>query len=500
MNAEALRIWGLYESAKSKNTYNSIFSDFEKCHDFYLGNQWRGIESGGEELPVLNFIKPVGKYKISMIAQNHLGIVYSAVDGDSRANAVCEHLNKLAESQWEKSKLDTMGWRLIRESFISGDSYCYCYAENGENSFGGLPKINMREVYKNDIYFADEENPNINDQEWIIITEHPPVEAVKHMALKNGVSAEDAAGILPDNESEDEKCTSILYMRLCEKGLEFCRLVRGLIYVKPQIINGLNAYPIAVMRWESAPNSMRGQSGVKPMIANQLEVNKTAARRVVAVKRYSYPTLAYSSGKVQNIDELSKIGASIAVDNMAETPISALIQYLNPIPISSDAQILQTELMRVTRELEGAGEATTGQIDPTRASGEAIKAARDQSAVSLNEQMAAYSQFVEDIAVIWYKLWTAYAAGGIRIKKGDKSEYISKDELRRLDITIKIDVSPIDPYSRLSQETALERLMSGGYITFEEYADAIDDSSSVPKAKLKAIIEARKAGEMLEVR
>ena len=57
--------------------------------------------------------------------------------------------------------------------------------------------------------------------------------------------------------------------------------------------------------------------------------------------------------------------------------------------IGGDAAALQGELVVMSRELEGASDAATGQVDPTRASGEAIKAARDQSAMNLNEQTAA---------------------------------------------------------------------------------------------------------------
>ena len=38
-----------------------------------------------------------------------------------------------------------------------------------------------------------------------------------------------------------------------------------------------------------------------------------------------------------------------------------------------------------------------GQIDPTQASGTAIIATRDQAALPLNEQVARYRQFVEDV-------------------------------------------------------------------------------------------------------
>ena len=54
-------------------------------------------------------------------------------------------------------------------------------------------------------------------------------------------------------------------------------------------------------------------------------------------------------------------------------------------------------------------------MDPTRASGEAIKAARDQSALVLNEQTAAYREMIERLARIWLELWAVYAGEGLAV-------------------------------------------------------------------------------------
>ncbi|MES1922583.1 hypothetical protein MHBO_004097 [Bonamia ostreae] len=60
-----------------------------------------------------------------------------------------------------------------------------------------------------------------------------------------------------------------------------------------------------------------------------------------------------------------------------------------------------------------------------------------------------------------------------------------------IDFDIRIDVSPVDPYSKVSQEISLDRLLERQLITFEEYVDALDDTSSVPKAKLEEILARR---------
>ena len=94
-----------------------------------------------------------------------------------------------------------------------------------------------------------------------------------------------------------------------------------------------------------------------------------------------------------------------------------------------------------------------------------------------------------------YKMKVAYSPEGLEVRYTDNNETVSEiipqEVLENIDLSIRIDVSPIDPYSKLAQETALERLMTAGNITFEEYVNLLDTSSTVPKAKLEQVIKAR---------
>ena len=93
--------------------------------------------------------------------------------------------------------------------------------------------------------------------------------------------------------------------------------------------------------------------------------------------------------------------------------------------------------------------------------------------------------------MIWYKLWVAYSVRGLRLADGT---LLPHAELEALDIDIKIDISPIDPYSVLSRELSLENALAQQHITFEEYVEALDDNSGVPKDKFRAILDRRRGG------
>ena len=506
-------IWDKYQKGKDHHNRVHMYIDVEKEHAFYEGDQWRYAKTGGEEFPVLNFIKPVVKYKVSTIAQNLMSIVYTPFDADPATSELCIKLTKFAAYQWETLKMDYINWEVIKNACITGDHYVYFYDKTKRS--GGLyndgkVELGARLINKTNVYFSDEQERDINAQEWIILSERLPVKKIRETAKANGIPKDEIMSIVADDNLEDQlgqqssdevdskdgKCTSLLFLALKGGVLSFCRSTRSVIY-EPMKSVPLDMYPIVVMRWESKVGDCRGLSGVETMIPNQLEVNKTAARRALAVKRFSYPTVAYDETKIQNIDQLDTIGAKIAIHNIEGSGgINSILQYLQPSNISNNAAELQNEIMNTTQTLEGAGDAALGTVDPTKASGEAIKAARDQAAIPLNEQYASYKQYIEDVAAIWYRLWKAYSPEGLTVIYDDGGIISERIMLPQNIPSVKINVSPIDPYSRLSQETALGNLLSSQYITFEEYVSALGDDSSVPKAALEKILENRRVEEM----
>lgn len=502
------KIWRRYEQAKSQHLCINMSQRVKQAHNFFEGEQWEGVKTGGEKLPVLNFIQPICKYQIGMVAMNDTAIIYSSMDKDENLNQLCDLLSKFAAAQWEKNKMDREKWSVIKNACITGDHYIYCYDDRTPTESVAVelaPQIKIQAINKDEIYFADEQQKKLDEQEFIIIRERIPVKKVREMAEKNGVPAEEIELIVsdddaPENEvkADEGKCTSLLYMEKTDAGINFCRSARSVVYQPMQTLDGMKHYPVAAMIWEEKHKSARGVGVVGRLIPNQIEVNKTLARRSISIKRYGYPTAVVDSRKVQNPEALNKVGATVRVNNLAGNPISSMVGYINPAPMSNDAAILQGEILNQSRELEGASTAATGQIDPTKASGEAIKAARDQSALPLNEQMSAYKQFVEDLAIIWMDLWKVYSGNGIKLEfKDDGNQeqlFVPAEMMAALDVSVKIDISPVDPYSVLSRQMALENAKAHGDISFEEYVSVLDDNSGVPKEKFKQIIDQRKAG------
>lgn len=518
---QCTKIWKRYRAGVEHHRGQNLYLRDERCWHFYNGDQWYGMAQGGEKLPCENFIKPILKYKVATVATNDSTIVYSSMDGDPSMSDVCRSLNAFAGRCWEQAGMDGLKWRLIKAAAVTGDSYAYTFDTRPASESVAqdrTPRIDVQLLERSAVYLGDEQEQDIQKQPWIIVAERLSVKYLRMQAKRNGLTDEEIESITADEETDtvvgqdsgeevksgDGKCTSLVWFRLKEQEdgtrvLEFGRSTEHCIWQPVQEVPGMDVYPIAQMRWEDMPGTARGVSECEALIPNQIEANKTLARRSLIVKRYGYPTAVYDRERIVNPKALQKVGAIVEATNLQNNPISAAIQYLEPKTTSGEGAALQQELITVTRELEGAGDNATGQIDVTKTSGEAIKAARDQSAMTLNDQAAAYKSFVEQLARIWFKMWCAYSPAGMVVQYRDEDgngvvveTTIPPEVLRTLDVEIRIDVSPADPYSVLSQQQSLDNALAAGAITFEEWVSVLDDNSPVPTAKFRKIIEERK--------
>lgn len=522
-------IWEKYKKASSFQDENSIITKSNKCWKMYLGDQWYGLDNT-EGLPVVNFVEPTVNYKVSTICKNVMTARYSDVEGNAEYNDIYDKLNSNFASNWERGHMDMVSWQTLKNAAIVGDGYTYWGTED-------LTKTQV--IPCTAILLGDEQQPEIQKQPYIMIRERLFVEDVKRMAAENGIPEEKWTDITSDDNNEfqignkkdieydnnDGKVLSVLYFEKKDGIVWTGRAIEGLEYeplhpMTPSkngeaiMEKGLKSYPIVNLIWQDIPNSARGQGEVKKLIPNQVEVNKTYARRAMATKMYAYPRMAYMANSIKNPEDLDKVGVAIGMnEGSTGQSIQQLISYLMPASSSPDAKTLSDDLMETTRNLAGAGETSMGQIDPTRVSGTAIVAIQDQASLTLNEQVAKYKQYVEDIARLWFDLLVAYNPDGIPIKRKmtaeeeeeatqgglyplepeDKivADKIMPEDLEKLRPEVKVDVSTNTQWSKNDEQTADDNLLSNGHITFDEYVDLIPDGGILQKNKLQEIVKKR---------
>lgn len=509
--------------------YEEIWEKYTKCQDYmdkkgyvhksdlhwnmYLGEQWyhQGVDSeNARKLPVVNFIEPIVNYKTATLCKKSLKARFSDTDGRHELNTVYSMLNDNFVNSWSRANMDNVMWSHVKSAAVTGASFLYFYGSDTKD-VQVLPHVN--------VLLGDELTEDVQDQPYIMIRERVFAKDVRRAAEMNGLPEDMWKDISADNDDEyltvnkddientgkDGKITSVIYFEKRNGTVFVGRAVKGLMYEPLHPIDGLTKYPIISFVWQDKPNSARGQGEVVKHLRNQIEVNKTYARRSVIVKMFSYPIRVYNTNMVENPEDLKKTGISIGVNAGADN-VQKAVAYISPATMSPDAKNLSDDLISTTRDLAGAGDTSMGQIDPTRVSGTAIVAINEQASLTLNEQLSKLRQCVSDIAEVWFDMWLCYNPAGLRIKRRATDEerminpeiefvpdVISIEQLKMLKPEIRIDVSENTQWAMNDRQTALDNLLASGYIMFDEYLDCLEEDGVLPKTKLMNIIKARPA-------
>ena len=508
-------LWTLYEQGRNYARLINMYSDTDRNYRMYNGNQWEGLPISGIEPVQLNFIKPIVKYKIGTINSNQYAINYSSENFENRefrktAEKTCELLNKKAAKIWEKDQLDLKIRRICKDSAINDEGIMYItYDEENQSPINEI-------ISKNDIYFGNENNSDIQSQPYIIIKRRLPVLTVQEMAKTQGVSDEKLMYIVGDNDNfeepgeqakyeKDDMCTVVTKMYK-ENGTVHFEIATKYLEIKKDADSGLKLYPVAHMIWEEKEGSARGEGEVRHLIPNQLEVNKTIMRRLITVKHTAYPTKVINTDKIMNPTDVDKVGVTIKTKNgMTVEDVNKIVGVVNPAQMSTDVEKVQNEIISLSRELAGAGDIATGNVNPEDASGKAILAVQQASQQPLIEQLAELKNFIEDLARIWLDHITTYSKEGVTLEEEVTDQQtgeeftqlvtIPQSVLLELQASVKVDITPKGAFDKYAQELSLENMLKAGYFSADRlselktYVSVLDDDAVAPKGKLEEAIE-----------
>ena len=506
------KVWVEYQKGVMFNRSHNLYTETEKNYNFYHGNQWEGAKLGDIQPVVFNIVKPIVKYKLGVITQNHYEIIfnpniYDTIEEGQALEQLCKVLNGHIAKVWELQKADQKVREASKDACINAEGIVHTYFED---------EVIAEVIDKNNICYGNENSSDIQSQPYIIIAYRQPVSQVKDKARELGIEESEVKLILPDSDVQEQAG----YTGITDEVNPMCLVLlkyykkNGKVYytkgtkhveLEKEKATDMNLYPIAHCIWEEKKGSSRGIGAVACIIPNQIEINKIDARRALAVKIGAFQKLVYNQELVANAKELGKVGGAIAIKGGATVDdVRKAIGYIYPSSMSPDAANLSAEMKANTRDLEGAGDTATGNVDPTQASGKAILAVQQASQQPLGEQVENYKTFVEDLARIWFDMWKAYEVKGMNImyeKKDSEGNIvqepgvISYETLQKLEPHIKVDITPRGSYDRYAQELSLENLFMNDKITFEEYVDSLPADAVMPKATLEKIVTRRKENQ-----
>lgn len=502
-------VWHEYQKGVEHNYRQDLYNKSDKNFKFYLGNQWENAKLGGIQPITFNIIQSIVKYKVGVVKNNSYQIFFNSETYETdnerkKLQDLCDSLNRFANRVWEKNQVDRIVENCVDDACIDSEGIIYFYEENGN--------IVPEQVNKTNIYYGNENDDNIQNQPYIIISFRRTVEEVKKEAEENNIPKEEIERIVSDEEYHEQSNKETRTDEISPMCLVLLKLYKknGTVWMKKStrlatIVEDtdlkIKLYPIAHYLWLRVKGSSRGQGEVEYIIPNQIEINKTATRRALAVKIGAFPKLVANTKYISNTEALNSVGTTIEVDELNADDVNKVVNYLKPAQMSSDAYNLQKELIDNTQNLAGAGDNVTGNVDPTQASGKAILAVQQASQQPINAQIKAYKYFIEDIAKIWFEMLKIYSVNGIKLTKEQKdytndttydTQYtLSYEELEKMEVDIKIDITPKSPFDKYAMEISLENLLEKQHITFEEFVSILPEDATLPKSKLKEVLKTR---------
>lgn len=508
-------VWALYEKGRNYHRMTNIYTDTDRNYRMYNGNQWHGAKLGDVEPVQKNFIKPIVKYKVGVIHDNLYAINYSSQNFENKefrqqAEKICEMLNKKAARIWEKDKLDFKGRRITKDAAINDEGIIYVNYDLDK-------QVPVNEIIKkNDVYYGNENDDDIQLQPYILIRKRMPVVNAMEIARAEGLSEEKLLFIIGDNDTFEESgeaakqevdnMVTIITKMWKEKGTVHFSMSTRWVDIKKDKDSGLTYYPVAHFLWEEKEGSARGEGEVRFLIPNQIEVNRTEVRRVLTVKYQAYPQKVVNTDKIANPSAINRVGGVIKTKgNATVDDVAKVISTLPPAQMSPDVKQLQEDLIQVTRDLAGAGDIATGQVNPEDASGRAILAVQQASQSPMTEQTESYKNFIEDLAKIWLDMIIVYSQDGIKLEEEVTDPQtgqpmielveVPQTALQELQATVKVDITPKGAFDKYAQEQSIENMFQAGMFSAEKlpelktYVKLLDDDSVMPKQKLEDAIK-----------
>lgn len=508
-------VWALYEKGRNYHRMTNIYTDTDRNYRMYNGNQWHGAKLGDVEPVQKNFIKPIVKYKVGVIHDNLYAINYSSQNFENKefrqqAEKICEMLNKKAARIWEKDKLDFKGRRITKDAAINDEGIIYVNYDLDK-------QVPVNEIIKkNDVYYGNENDDDIQLQPYILIRKRMPVVNAMEMARAEGLSEEKLLFIIGDNDTFEESgeaakqevdnMVTVITKMWKENGTVHFSMSTRWLDIKKDKDSGLTYYPVAHFLWEEKEGSARGEGEVRFLIPNQIEVNRTEVRRVLTVKYQAYPQKVVNTDKIANPSAINRVGGVIKTKGSATVDdVAKIISTLPPAQMSPDVKQLQEDLIQVTRDLAGAGDIATGQVNPEDASGRAILAVQQASQSPMTEQTESYKNFIEDLAKIWLDMIIVYSQDGIKLEEEVTDPQtgqpmielveVPQTALQELQATVKVDITPKGAFDKYAQEQSIENMFQAGMFSAEKlpelktYVKLLDDDSVMPKQKLEDAIK-----------
>ena len=515
-------------------THEQIMKNFSKCCDFneqiglfdqvtvnenfFIGNQWEGVEANGLPTPTYNMFKRVINFQVSTITS--VNLVIRAIPMPSTSNMTMKQLEKIAQivSQQfaaivKRNRIVAKNREFLRNAAVTGDGCMHFYfdptIENGQMVKGEI----VAEVIDNlRVMFGNPNSRDVQSQPYIIIYRREIVDEVKYKAeqyKKAGLcKIDDIDSIKADTEKfqnkydsyTDDKVTVITYyFRNRETKTIWCIEATEQGILRKAYDTEYTLYPLVWINWDYIRDCYHGQAMVTGLLPNQKFINKMFALVGISQLTTSFPKIIYDRTRINKWD--GGVGTAVGVQGNVNDVVK-VIEGANFSP--QIAQFIELAFDK-THSLLGASDVAMGDSRPDNTS--AIIALQRAANTPMELTKQNDHQCLEDAGRIWIDMMAVrYGTRmvemdldmdeigeqplGMELPKQKFMQPFDFSELKKIQLTIEQEVGASSYWSEMASMQTLDNLLMNNLITPEQYIERLPNGYINKKEDLLADLRA----------
>ena len=483
-------IWKEYQNGVSYNNGLELYDKIKKNENFYSGNQWEGVNAPDLPKPVINVLKRVVSYFISMIVSDNVTANFTPFFDSDEMEMQSKVLKDGVANVIEQNSMTDLSREIIRDAAVNGDACLYLYfdpeAESGQDAKGCI----KAELIDNScVMFGNPYSSDTQSQQYIIISMRKTLQNAKEEARQLGVpedqidniKADDDNNLYNPSDTRSDNLVTVLVKMYRQNGTIWAvKSTKDMILRKPWDLQ-YTLYPVSMMRWEKMRNSYHGISAINAMIPNQIAINQLFAMAIHHVKSMAFPKVIYDASKIPNWS--NKVGQAIGTMG---NPNDAIATGFRAPDMSAQVLELIDRLIQKTLEFMGASDATLGNVKPDNTS--AIIAIQKSSAMPLELQRMEFYRFTEEyvreiVEIMRVDYGTRLVA--FDVDGAEEIRSFNFGDINPATMNMHVDIGSSAYWSELMQIQTLDNLFTKGIITdAETYLEGIPDGYIPNKGKI----------------
>ena len=507
-------IWKHFEKGYGFNEQIGLYDQVTVNENFFIGNQWEGVEANGLPTPTYNMFKRVINFQVSTITSDNLTLRAKPMPSTSNMTMkelerICDIVSQQFAAIVKRNRLVAKNREFLRNAAVTGDGCIHFYfdptIENGQDVKGEI----VAEVIDNlRVMFG---NPNCRDvqrQPFIMMYRREMVDEVRYKAEQYKEAGlcniEDIESIKPDSDKfqnkydayADDKVTVLTYyFRNRDTGTIWCIEATEQGILRDAYDTEYSLYPLVWINWDYIRDCYHGQAMVTGLLANQKFINKMFALVGISLLTTAFPKVIYDQNRIRRWD--GSVGTAVGVQGN----VSDAAKVIDGASISPQiAQFIELSFDK-THSLLGASDVAMGDSRPDNTSAIIALQRAANTPMELTKQNDhqcledAGKIFLDIMSVRYGKRMVEVAMDmdemgeqplGMKLPKQTFTQLFDFAILKTVPLSIEQEVGASSYWSEMASMQTLDNLLMNKLITPEQYIERLPEGYISKKQELLA--------------